>query len=163
MGCSRAWRRAGGSIIVLLMLVSGCGGSADGESSTSRVLKTSEAKQLLQQLPYHYEFRHTAIPRGASGALAGRAANKGVTINFGITLGRHPHGVSVPKAGTGEAYGYPRGGFVYTDDLRVPGRDGKWMLNKRFHTTAEWHHAADINVAIEEKLCRAATGEPCPE
>ena len=148
--------------LVAIVAITSCGGSALGDGSV-QVLSTTEAKQALLKLPYHYRFRHVALPEGASSALAGLAVDKRhVAVNFGIALGKEPKkGVPVPRAGNEEAYGY--GGFIYTDDLQVPDGNGGWMINPRFHTTREWHHAADINVAITEKLCRAETKEPCHE
>lgn len=150
------------SLFAVAVGVCACGSAADGEGS-SHVLSTHEAKYLLMELPYKYEFRQVKLPEGASGALAGWVANRtNVGINFGISLGRHPAPVAVPQAGTEGAYGYPHGGFVYTDDLQVQGRSGRRIINKRYHSTREWHEASEINVAIQEKLCRAATGKRCP-
>jgi hypothetical protein len=127
------------------------------------VLSTAQARGLLLNLPYDYTFRHVPLPEGASGALAGRAVDEHhMVINFGIALGKEPKkGVPVPRSGINEAYGY--GGFIYTDDLQVPDGRGGWMVNPRFHTPREWHHAGEIDVAITEKLCRAETKEPCHE
>jgi len=149
--------------VSFVSLTVGCGGSALGDGSNSiHVLSTAEARRAILKLPYHYTFRHVPLPEGASGALAGRAIDKHhIFINFGIALGEEPKkGVPVPDAGIEDAYGY--GGYIYTSDLEVPGRHG-WMINTRFHTTKEWHHASEIDVAITEKLCRAETGEPCHE
>jgi hypothetical protein len=148
--------------LAAIVAIAGCGGSALGDESV-HVLSTTEAKQALFKLPYHYRFRHVSLTEGASGALAGRAVDKRhIAVNFGIALGSEPKkGVPVLRAGNEDAYGY--GGFIYTSDLQVPDGHGGWMINSRFHTTKEWHHAADINVAITEKLCRAETDEPCHE
>jgi hypothetical protein len=149
--------------LVAIVAIIGCGGgSALGDESV-HVLSPTEAERALLELPYQYKFRHVELPEGATGALAGRAVDQHhIAINFGIALGKKPkEGIRVPRAGNEEAYGY--GGFIYTNDLQVPGRHGGWMVNPRFHTTKEWHHAADINVAITEKLCRAETQEPCHE
>ena len=142
----------------------GCGGSTSGDST--KVLSTNEAKHLLLQLPYHYVFRPISVPNGASGALAGKATNgHHVVLQFGVALGRNPDGVSVPRSGTEEIYSYLRGGFVYTDDLMVPTKNKKhrWVANPRFRNVREWHEAGDMEVEMEEKLCEAATGEPCKE
>lgn len=143
-------------------IIAGCGGAALGDNS-SHALSTTKAKRALLALPYHYRFRHVELPEGATGALAGRVVDQHhIAINFGLALGKEAtKGVPVPRAGNEEAYGY--GGFIYTDDLQVPDGHGGWMINPRFHTTKEWHHAADINVAITERLCRVETKEPCHE
>jgi hypothetical protein len=83
-------------------------------------------------------------------------------LNFGVSLGRHPAGVPVPRSGTEEAYGYPRGGFVFTDDLQVPGKHHTWRTPARFHSQAQLNEATTMLVEMQEKLCEAATGEPCP-
>lgn len=104
-----------------------------------------------------------APPEGATEALAGEATGKhNVVLKFGVALGKHPSGVPVPISGAEEAYGYPNGGFVYTDDLMVPTKARKWVVNPRFHNWRQWHEAGHMEVEMEEKLCEAATGEPCP-
>lgn len=139
-----------------------CGSSAK-EDGASRVLRTREAKALLLELPYRYEFRHVKIPKGASGALAGKATTAhGTFINFGIALGRNPDPVSIPKAGTNSSYGYPNGGFVFSDDLQVEGKHRTWHRPARFRTERQWNEAVDSAVKMQEKLCKAATGKHCP-
>ena len=164
---SRLGRRlsiAGLLATALVTLTCGCGGpSARGDSST-HVLSTKEARRALLQLPYKYSFRRVSLPEGATGALAGKAIGRYHTkLEFGVALGKDPKGVPVPQAGTGEAYGYLYGGFIYTNDLQIPNKRHKWVANPRFHTGAQWNEAINISVAMEEKLCRAATGEPCHE
>ena len=141
----------------------GCGGSAQGDGSSIHVLSTAEAKRAIVTLPYRYTFRSVPLPKDATGVLAGRAVDRYHTaINFGIALGNDvKEGVSVPRSGTGEAYGY--GGYIYTDDLQVPDGHGGWKANPRFKSLNQWHHAGDMDVEITEKLCRAETGEPCHE
>lgn len=56
---------------------------------------------------------------------------------------------------------YPRGGFVFTDDSLVPGKEEKWETGPQFHTAAQWEEAGRMGVEIEQKLCLAATGERC--
>lgn len=154
-------------LMVCLGLVSafaaaGCGASTSSDST--KILSTNEAKRLLLQLSYHYVFRPVSLPNGATGALAGEAMGRHhVVLQFGVSLGRNPNGVPVPRAGTEESYGYLRGGFIYTDDLSVPNKKHKWVVNPRFHTWQQWHEAGHMEVEMEEKLCEAATGEPCKE
>jgi hypothetical protein len=117
---------------------------------------------LLLQLPYRYHWRQVELPKGASGALAGTAFGKHHTVlHFGLALGREPYPVPVPRAGTTGSYGY--GGYVYTDDILVPGKHGKWIVGPQFHTGAQWREGNEMEVQMEEKLCRAETGEPCHE
>lgn len=145
-------------MMALVPLMAACGGSED----SARVLSTAEAKHVLLELPYSYHFRGVVVPEGASGALAGTAIGHHHTVlHFGVSLGGDPDPVSVPQAGTEEAYGYPAGGFVFTDDLQVRGKHEKWEPAPQLQTAAQWNEAGHMEVAMEENLCKAATGEPC--
>jgi hypothetical protein len=136
--------------------VIGCGGGAAGNET----LTESEVKGLLRTLPYRIDFRKVVIPNGADGAVAGRAYGRYKTVlNFGIALGSSPGPVPVPHAGTKESYGYPNGGFLLTDDLNLREVSGELVPTKTFK---QWREAGRMEVAITDKLCRAATGEPCP-
>jgi hypothetical protein len=147
--------------LAVAVLVAGCGGSALGDGA-EHILSTAEAKHAILELPYRYSFKKVELPAGDSGAVAGRVVGKHHTrIDFGIGLGKEPNGVPVPRAGTGESYGY--GSFIETDDLQVPGKSGKWVTGPQIDTKAQWHEANQMIVEIEEKLCRAATEEPCHE
>lgn len=147
--------------MVALLLV-GCGEAAPSDGP-GRILSTSEARQLLLQLPYSYTFRAVKRPAGASGAVAGTAVGGHHTVvHFGVALGRHPYGVSVPHAGTSGAYGYSYGGFVYTDDSVVPDRHGHWKTGPQFKTGAQWDEATTMIVKMQEELCKRSTGRPCP-
>jgi hypothetical protein len=149
-------------VIVCIWSISACGGAA-AEDKARQVLSTQQAKKLLLELPYQYRFRRAEVPVGASGALAGRATNaQGIFLNFGVALGRTPDPVPVPQAGTNSAYGYPDGGFVFTDDLLVSGAHGHWHIPNRFHGKAEWNEAGHMGVVMEEQLCKAVTSKPCP-
>ncbi len=132
-------------------------------SGETRVLSAKETKRLLRQLPYRYEFRQVAKPEGAEAAVAGRAVGRHRTIlNFGIALGHGHMGVPVPRAGTEESYGYPKGGFIFTDDSLIRGSNGRLESNPHFHTAAQWREAGHMEVMMTDKLCLAATGEHCP-
>jgi hypothetical protein len=122
-----------------------------------------ETKRLLRKLPYRYQFRSVAIPKGAEAAVAGRAVGRHRTIlNFGIALGHGHHGVPVPRAGTIYSYGYPRGGFIFTDDEFIRGADGRMVPNPQLHSAAQFNEASQMSVMMTDKLCLAATGEHCP-
>lgn len=156
-------------IAALAWATAGCGDDAGAEggaaagSGEPRVLSAKEAKRLLRQLPYHYKFRPAAKPEGAEAAVAGRAVGRNRTIlNFGIALGHGHYGVPVPRAGTSYSYGYPRGGFIFTDDEFINGPDGRMMPNPQLHTAAQFDEASHMSVMMTDKLCLAATGEHCP-
>jgi hypothetical protein len=81
-------------------------------------------------------------------------------INFGIALGGEGRGVPVPHAGTVNASGGTA--YVVTDDTLIPGKREKWEPGKQFRTAAQWREASRMMVDIEEALCKARTGGPCP-
>ena len=127
------------------------------------MLGGKETKQLLRQLPYHYEFKPVSQPDGAEAAVAGLAIGRHRTkLNFGIALGHGHNGVPIPGAGSSESYGYPKGGFIFTTDLQVTGPDGRLAVNPRIHTAAQWDEATTMSVMITDQLCLAATGDHCP-
>ncbi len=147
----------------------GCGDNAGAEgdiaegSGETRVLGARETKQLLRQLPYRYKFRSVATPEGAEAAVAGRAVGRHRTIlNFGIALGHGHYGVPVPRAGTIYSYGYPMGGFIFTDDEFIKGTGGRMVPNPQLHTAAQFDEASHMSVMMTDKLCLAATGDHCP-
>jgi hypothetical protein len=153
----------------LVLAAAGCGDDAGAEGSDSadhsatRILSARETKQLLRQLAYHYKFRPVAMPEGADAAVAGRVAGRHQTIlNFGIALDHGHHGVPVPHAGTSESYGYPRGGFIFTDDSLIKGPDGRLVPNPHLHTAAQWRESSHMEVMMTDRLCLAATGRHCP-
>jgi len=156
-------------LVAMAGLAAGCGddagaeGSSTASSGDSRVLGAKETKQLLRQLPYRYKFRSVTTPKGAEAAVAGRAVGSHRTIlNFGIALGHGHYGVPVPRAGTSESYGYPRGGFIFTSDEFIQGPDGRLVPNPRLHTAAQFAEASHMEVMMTDKLCLAATGDHCP-
>ena len=153
-----------GLLVMVLVIASGCGSADLGGASITKsissrpVLSTEAAEGLLRRLPYRYRWRDVELPQGASGALAGTAIGRHRTIvHFGISLGAEPEAVPVPQAGTLSPYYYYGGGFVFNDDLVLPKGVGK-----QFHTAAQWDEATTMVVEMQEKLCKAATGEACP-
>jgi hypothetical protein len=81
-------------------------------------------------------------------------------VNFGIALGGEGGAVPVPHAGTLNAVGGTA--FVVTDDTLIRGTKEKWESGKQFRTGAQWREAGQMIVDIEESLCKAHTGKPCP-
>lgn len=150
----RLWTSLG-LVLAISATVHGCGCGSGALSST-------EAKQLLLELPYHYKWRQVELPEGASGALAGTVSGKHHTIvHFGISLGAKPQPVPVPRVGS-SVHEYGGGsGFVFNDDLEISGKNGTIQFGRQFHTAAQWHEAVSMVVDMEEKLCKAATGKPC--
>lgn len=136
----------------IVALVSGFG--------ATRTLDEAEVRQLLRQLPYRFEFRQVDPPDGASGAVAGRVIGPHRTVvNFGISLGRGGAPVVLgPGSDTADATGGET--FRVTDDTMVI-VNGKLKAGDQFNTAAQWNESSRIVVDIEEKLCRATTGQPC--
>lgn len=152
--------RAGLWFLFLTVIAVASYGCGDG----SRILSSAEAKHLLLELPYQYRWRQVEPPGGASGALAGTVIGKHHTrVHFGIALGSEAEAVPVPQAGTITPVYFPRGGFVFNDDLEVPGKNETVHPGKQFHTAAQWNEAGTMVVEMEEKLCKAVTGKPCPD
>lgn len=156
-------------LLIILAFVGGCGSSASGDSPTSTasseedgsplILSAEDAVALLRELPYHYRFRRVELPEGASDAVAGMATGRHKTVvHFGVAFGQEAEPVPVPQSGTRNPYDFSQGGgFVFTEDIIVSGRVGK-----QIHTAAQWDEANRMVVAMEEKLCKATTGKPCP-
>jgi hypothetical protein len=160
------------ALLVALCLYTtiGCAASSEGETSGAsedgtsgmKLLTASEVKRTLRHLPYRFEFRAVELPDGASSAVAGTAFGRHRTIvRFGISFGRAADAVPVPRAGTDSTFTY-HGLFVYTDDLQWRNARGKLVTTPRLKTRAQWHEAWEINVDITDRLCKSATGEPCP-
>lgn len=152
-------------IAVLAWATAGCGGvDAEGANSDETgVLSAKETKRLLHQLPYRYTFRSVATPKGAEAAVAGRAIGAHHTVfNFGIALGHGHYGVPVPRAGTIDSYGFPKGGFIFTGDSLIKDPGGRVIANPKFKTAAQWREAGHMEDMMTDKLCLAATGEHCP-
>ncbi|MFL5901453.1 MAG: hypothetical protein ACJ75S_09685 [Solirubrobacterales bacterium] len=155
------------ALFTILLLTSsewviiGCGG--DAGPASSKVLGANKMKQLLRQLPYRYTFRPVAKPKEAEAAVAGRAVGRHRTVvNFGVALGHGRYGVSVPHVGTRYSYGYPRDGFIFTNDTLIEEPDGSLAPNPKHHTAAQQNEASNMTVSMTDKLCIAATGEHCP-
>lgn len=137
--------------------VFGCGSGHENSGSFTE----ADIKDILQQLPYRYEFRRVQLPRGASAAIAGRVYGPHHTwFDFGIAIGNSGAAIPVPRAGVSGAVGNP--GFVFTDNELVRSRGAGWEPGPQFHTSAQWDEASHMATEINERLCRVITGNPCP-
>lgn len=169
---SRVFRGGAGTACVALLILVVMALSANGASAcacgefrgpvVTRLLTASEVKRALRPLPYRFEFRSVALPAGAYSAIAGTAVGRHETaVNFGIAFGRSTEGVPVPPAGTDSAFAY-RNLFVYTDDLQWRNAKGRLVTTPRLKTGTQWREAWRISVDITDRLCKSATGKPCP-
>lgn len=140
----------------------GCGDSEGEASQGTKLLTVDEVKRTLRQLPYRYEFRSVTPPAGAYSAIAGTAVGRhGTAVNFGVAFGRSTQAVPVPLAGTDSTFSY-RNTFIFTDDLQFANEKGKLVTNPRLKTGAQWKEAIEMSVELTGRLCRSATGAPCP-
>lgn len=140
----------------------GCGDSQGETSQKTKLLTSDEVRRTLRQLPYRYEFHPVAPPAGAYSAVAGTAVGqRGTVVNFGVAFGRSTQAVPVPRAGTDSTFSY-RNTFIFTDDLQFTNERGKLVTNSRLKTSAQWKEAIEMSVELTGRLCRSATGAPCP-
>lgn len=161
----------GSTLLLVIAAFAGCGSAAGHGSRTAtepdpavRVLSAPQTKQLLLQLPYHFHWREVELPKGATGGVAGAVIGRHQTIvHFGISLGTEPEPLPVPNAGISNTYYYYGGGFVFTDDTLVQGKEGSVQPGRQFHTASQWRESGNMVVRMQEKLCRAATGKACQE
>lgn len=141
-------------VVVMAAFAVGCGSTDEGS------LSSDSAKAALQELPYRYEFKSVEVPKGASDAFAALVHGPHrTTVSIGVALGRDAHAVPVPPAGDFNAVG--DSGFVFNTDLLIPVGE-KTIQGKGIQTRVQWRTAISMISAMEEKLCREATGKPCP-
>jgi hypothetical protein len=74
-------------------------------------------------------------------------------LKFTIGLGRDSMPIPLPGIGTRFAVYNGDAEFVFNDNSSVGGD---------FASKAQWDEVARMSVDIEERLCRRATGDPCP-
>lgn len=142
-------------VVAILALAVGCGSTDDAKG-----LSAEAAKASLRELPYRYEFESVEVPEGASDAFGARVHGPHRTVvSIGVALGQDAHAVPVPPAGDFNVVGDP--GFVFNTDLLVP-VGGRVIQSKRLQTGLQWRTAMAMITAMEERLCREETGEPCP-
>ena len=156
-----AMRRAAGAVAALAFALALFALPLQGCGSGTETLSEAEAKELLRELPYRFEFSPVATPDGADGAVGGTVFGPHRThIRFGISLGEGAGKVSLgPDTDFGNGGGTETAHLTADDTLMV---DGKLQINPRFKTRAQWETAATMHVSIEEKLCKATEGHPCP-
>jgi hypothetical protein len=137
-----------GRLIVLALLVTaaaalpGCG---------SDNLSTEEAREAVEGIPYQVSVHE---PDGESGILIGVARGKGnAIVHFAMVTDMDND--AVPSYLRAAADGNLTGGggwHVFRDrETPLPGQ-----------SPAEYLEQVKISVAIDEALCRAATGDACP-
>jgi hypothetical protein len=148
--------------LVVVLLALGCS-SCSGQAQDDSILTTGEAKRALQVLPYRFSYKGVKRPRGATEAFAARVYGRyRIWFDFGISLGFNGDPVPIPPSGVMNAVGNGEAGFVYTDNLLVRDEHGKYSVAAQIRTRAQYKESLHMATEIEETLCKAATGEPCP-
>lgn len=138
----------------------GCGQS----TNENRIVLTSkQAKDVLDSLPFRYRYRDAQLPRGATGALAGKVSGpRHTSFAFSLTLGEDSVPIPVPESGVGNAVGVRSAGFIFNSNTLVKRANGTFAPSRELGGQAQLHEAGQIQFRIEEALCRAATHKPCP-
>lgn len=97
--------------LILFVASVGCGEAKLGEIG----LTSTQAKKVLERLPFHFEFRHIRSPLGATGALAGvMSGPKQTSVAFSLTLGESTVPIPVPESGVGNAVEVKSARFILT-------------------------------------------------
>jgi hypothetical protein len=139
-------------VIIVLLIAAGCG-SASGNSASGK-LKPSDVRPALRTLPYVFTLKRIQGPKANVASFRGRAHGPhDTTLEFSIGIGDSPRPVSVPGAGTRHVVWSEEAGFVFNDDGEIA---------RKFKTTAQWREVGRMATKVEQSLCKAATGEPCP-
>jgi hypothetical protein len=153
-------RRTACVISLVSLLAAGCGGSNDSSGAAvatapaAHKLRPSEVRPAFRGLPYRYSLKRVARPKGNRASFLGRAHGPyGTTLEFSIGIGDPPYVVPVPGAGTLHAVWDEPSGFVFNDDSSIA---------SKFKSPAQWREVSRMATDFEERLCLAATGEPCP-
>lgn len=137
--------------------LSACGGGASasfGEGADSGGLTPAEVRPALATLPYSIDLKTVEPPAHDSAAFLGTAVGPHHTVlEFTIGLGNQAFAVPLPGIGTMHAISNGAAGFAFNSNSSV---------GKDFPSNARWKEVAKMEVEIEERLCRRATGEACP-
>jgi hypothetical protein len=150
--------------LILALLTSaaslGCGQSTTENGS---VLTVKQAKEVLEKLPFRYNYKDVRLPRGATGAVAGKISGpRHTSFAFSLTLGKDSVPIPVPESGVGNAVGVKRPGFIFNSNTLVKRANGTFAPSRELGGQAQLHEAGQIQFRTEEALCRAAIHKPCP-
>jgi hypothetical protein len=136
----------------LLLLAVGCG-AANGDPAIGK-LEPADVRPALRTLPYDLTLKRIQGPKGNTASFRGRALGPhDTTLEFSIGIGDFPRPVSVRGAGTRHVVWNEEAGFVFNDDGEIA---------RKFETAAQWREVGRMATKVEQSLCKAATGEPCP-
>lgn len=135
-----------------LLLAVGCG-AANGDPAIGK-LEPADVRTALRTLPFEFALKRVREPKANIASFQGRAHGPhDTTLEFSIGIGDPPRPVPVPGAGTKHVVWNEEAGFVFNDDGEIA---------EKFETAAQWREVSRMATKVEQSLCRAATGEPCP-
>jgi hypothetical protein len=137
--------------------VAACGGGASASSDVgphAGGLAAADVRPALSSLPYEIHLQALKPPARDTAAFRGRAVGRFHTVmKFTIGLGEYAIPLPLPGIGTRFAVSNGEAGFVFNSNASE---------GKDFSSRNEWEEVGKMEVAIEERLCRRATGKPCP-
>jgi hypothetical protein len=142
-------------VAALAILCSGCGSaSGDTGEAESGKLNPDLVRAAMRTLPYDVKLKQVPGPAGNTASFKAKAHGPhDTTLEFSIGIGDPPHPLPVPGAGTKHVEWFEEMNFVFNDDDAI---------GRKFKTAAQWREVAHMATKVNESLCKAATGEPCP-
>lgn len=149
-------------VLLVALCLSACGGG-EGQAATSEHqasghggLRAEDVGPVLATLPYKIRLRPAQPPGPDDGAFRGSARGpKNTLVEFSIGVGPEAFAVPLPGIGTVHAVSNGDAGFAFNSYVSSPGG--------RFSRPGQWDEAVRMVVEMEERLCRKATGEACPD
>lgn len=134
-----------------------CGGGASANfsmGSDAGGLVAADVRPALSSLPYVIHLQALKPPARDTAAFRGVAIGPFHTVlKFSIGLGGYAKPIPLPGIGTRFAVSNGEAGFVFNSNASE---------GKDFSSKDEWEEVGKMEVDIEERLCRRATGKPCP-
>jgi hypothetical protein len=133
---------AGVALLAVALVGIGCG-------STDDDLQADQVEPALRATGYPIKLRQVERDKGTGFVGVARGPHN-TRIRFSISLGEFPIRVS---GKTQDLIVYHNANFTFNDNINNV---------RKFGNGARWDEAVSISLALQERLCRAATGDPCP-
>jgi hypothetical protein len=154
-------RRARAALLAVVVCLVGTLPAAQAVAAKP-VLTRAGAIEALESLPYTYELRSVKPTKGARAAFRGKVTGPDRTlIHIGVAIGKRAWPVPVPLAGTSNWASDPEAEFTFTDDTILKTGPGHFRANPDLHTNRQFRIAGEMTEAMENALCRKATGKVC--
>jgi hypothetical protein len=135
-----------------LVVLAGCSSAQGG--GNAETLQGEDVRSALRDLPFPHKLVPIKPPVGDEAAFRGVAHGKyDSTLHFSIGVGASQKWIPVPGTQRQNPSGYSDAGFTFNSDS---------AQGRKFKSMAQWHAAQDMSVEMQERLCRKATGRPCP-